>query len=56
MKKGQLLVTFDQEFIAGKGYCLETPVLITNTDSFLDVVETSKGRVDAGEHLISVLK
>lgn len=56
VKKGQLLVTFDQEFIAGKGYCLETPVLITNTDSFLDVVETSKGRVDAGEHLISVLK
>lgn len=56
VKKGQLLVTFDQQFIAGKGYCLETPVLITNTDSFLDVVETSKGRVDAGEHLISVLK
>lgn len=56
VKKGQLLVTFDREFITGKGYCLETPVLITNTDSFLDVVETSKDRVDAGENLINVLK
>lgn len=56
VKKGQLLVTFDREFITGKGYCLETPVLITNTDSFLDVVETSKDRVDAGENLLNVLK
>ncbi len=55
VKKGQLLVTFDREFITGKGYCLETPVLITNTDSFLDVVETSKDRVDAGENLINVI-
>lgn len=56
VKKGQLLVTFDREFITGKGYCLETPVLITNTDSFLDVVETGKDRVDAGENLLNVLK
>lgn len=56
VKKGQLLVTFDREFITGKGYCLETPVLITNTDSFLDVVETAKDRVDAGENLLNVLR
>ena len=56
VKKGQLLVTFDRDFITGKGYCLETPVLITNTDSFLDVVETVKDRVDAGENLLNVLK
>ena len=40
VKKGQLLIAFDKELIEGKGYCLETPVIITNSDDFLDVVET----------------
>ena len=35
VKKGQLLVTFDKEFIESKGYCMETPVIVTNTDDFL---------------------
>lgn len=56
VKKGQLLVTFDKEFIESKGFCMETPVLITNTDKFLDVVETGKGRVDQGECLLTLVK
>ena len=56
VKKGQLLVTFDQELIKGKGYCLETPVLVANTDQFLDVVETAGAQVETGEPLLTVLK
>lgn len=56
VKKGQLLVTFDKEFIESKGFCMETPVLITNTDKFLDVVETGKDRVDQGECLLTLVK
>lgn len=55
VKKGQLLVTFDQAFIESKGYCMETPVLVTNADDFLDVVETAAQQVNPGENLLKVL-
>lgn len=54
--KGQLLVTFDQAFIEGKGYCMETPILVTNTDKFLDVVECGQAQVNAGDELLKILK
>lgn len=56
VKKGQLLITFDKELIEGKGYCLETPVIITNSDDFLDVVETAEGEVEPGNSLVKILK
>lgn len=56
IEKGQLLITFDKEFIESKGYCTETPVLVSNSDDFLDVVETSEEYADAGDLLLNVLK
>lgn len=56
VKKGQLLVTFDQEFIEGQGYCMETPVIVTNSDDYLDVVEIGKDKIAPGEGLLKVLK
>lgn len=56
VKKGQLLIAFDKELIEGKGYCLETPVIITNSDDFLDVVETAEGEVEPGNSLVKILK
>lgn len=56
IEKGQLLITFDKEFIESKGYCIETPVLVSNSDDFLDVVETSEEYADAGDLLLNVLK
>lgn len=56
VKKGQLLITFNQAFIEGKGYCMETPVIITNSDDFLDVIELDKQQVEPGESLIKVLR
>lgn len=56
VKKGQLLVSFDMAFIEEKGYCLETPVLVTNSDDYLEVVETATEHVAQGDVLLKVLK
>lgn len=56
IKQGQLLITFDKEFIEKKGYCIQTPVIVTNTDDFLDVVEVSKEQVNSGDSLLKILK
>ncbi len=53
--KGQLLLEFDQAFIESKGYCMETPVLVTNADDYLDVVETSAAQVNCGDELLRIL-
>lgn len=56
VEKGQLLITFDIDFIKSRGYCIETPVLISNSDEFLDVVETSSEQAEPGELFLNVLK
>lgn len=56
VQKGQLILLFDKEFIENKGYCLETPVLITNTDCFLEIIETTDSKIDPGETLLKLLK
>lgn len=56
IEKGQLLIKFDKEFIEGKGYCIETPVLISNSDDFLEIVETNSDQVEHGDNLIKVIK
>ena len=56
IEKGQLLITFDKEFIESKGYCVETPVLVSNSDDFLDVVETREEYAAEGDLLLNVLK
>ena len=56
VKQGDLLVSFDQEFIEGKGYCLETPILVTNVEDFLDVVQMGSGQIHAGDELLELVK
>jgi len=53
--KGQSLITFDKAAIEAAGYKTETPVVVTNTDDYLDVVETVEGPVQAGADLLAVL-
>ena len=55
VKKGQLLLEFDIALIESKGYLTETPVLVTNAEDYLDVVETSSEYVNAGEELLKIL-
>lgn len=53
--KGQLLITFDMRAIEAAGCKTETPMVITNTDDYLDVVETVEGPVTAGADLLAIL-
>jgi Phosphotransferase system IIA components len=49
------LVEFDIDAITKEGYSLITPVLVTNSDDYFDIVETTSESVDYLEQLIRVL-
>ncbi|AGF54730.1 PTS system beta-glucosides-specific IIC component [Clostridium saccharoperbutylacetonicum] len=56
IKKGDLLITFDKEAIIKEGYSLDTPILVTNTNDYLDiVVVNSNSSINAGKDLIVLL-
>lgn len=55
VKKGQLLVSFDLEAIKSEGYSMVTPVIITNTTDYLDVVKTANDTVKHNEDLLTVI-
>ena len=55
VKKGQLLIEFEPEKIKEAGYPVVTPVLVTNTASYLDVVPTEAGTIAESENLITVV-
>lgn len=52
---GQLLVEFDKEQIEKAGYCTDTPIVITNSSDFLDVIEIEKKAIEQGEMILSIL-
>lgn len=54
--KGQLMITFDREMMEAEGFCMETPVIITNSAAYLDVVEEKRERTGAGERLLTVIQ
>ena len=41
----------DLAFVKEKGFCLETPVVITNSAQYLDVLDVAKDTIHAGEDL-----
>ncbi|MNJ75430.1 PTS system beta-glucoside-specific EIIBCA component [compost metagenome] len=53
--KGQRLVTFDIGKIEQAGYSVETPIIITNTDNYLEIIETKESKVIAGDVLLTGL-
>ena len=55
VKKGDVLVEFDIEAIKKAGYSVVTPVIVTNTNDWADVVETDSKTVTTGDTLIHVL-
>lgn len=52
---GTPLVSFDLEKIKAEGYSLVTPIVITNTSSYLDIVETNEEQVSHRDELLTVL-
>ena len=55
VKKGQLLVTCDLDAIAKEGYSMVTPIIITNTADYLDVVPMKKKEIGCGEELLTLI-
>lgn len=56
IKKGQKLVTFDIEGIKNDGYKVTTPIIVTNTNDYLDVLPTEFRYVGAEDEVITVVK
>lgn len=55
IQAGQRLGTFDIEAIKAAGYNIVTPVIIANTDNYLDVLTTQEPHIYQNEPLIKVL-
>ena len=55
VKKGQLLVSCDLNAIAKAGYSMVTPVIITNTDDYLDIVSMGNKAAKHGEDLLTLI-
>ncbi len=55
VKVGDLLLEFDREKIKAADYDLTTPILITNTSSFLAVLPLEVTTVQKGESIIKIL-
>ena len=55
VKKGDLLLEFDMELIQKEGYSIVTPVIITNTDDYTDVVPADVTDIKHGDDAITVL-
>ena len=50
------LLEFDIDEIKKAGYVLTTPIIITNTDEYLDVLEMKKENIEFGDELITIVK
>ena len=55
VKKGQLLLEFDIKKITQAGYSIITPIIISNTDDFSDIIPTDAKQVVVGDTIITVL-
>lgn len=55
VKKGQLMITVDIEAVKAAGYSMVTPIIVTNTDDYLDVVAMNASTVNKGDELLTLL-
>ncbi|WP_026672842.1 beta-glucoside-specific PTS transporter subunit IIABC [Alkalihalobacterium bogoriense] len=56
VKEGDLLVSFDLENIKEAGFDVTTPIIITNTDQYLEVIETKQVEIQAKEPLLTLVR
>lgn len=54
--KGQLLLEFEIEGIKHEGYSIVSPVIITNSDQFIDILYEAGQNTDYNSSLITLLK
>ncbi|ETT53473.1 beta-glucoside-specific PTS transporter subunit IIABC [Paenibacillus sp. FSL P4-0338] len=54
--KGQLLLEFDLEAIRAAGFVTATPVIVTNSAQYLDVLKSTGTEVPSGELLLTLIR
>lgn len=55
VKKGQKLIEFDIDQIKAAGYSVETPVVVTNSAQYLDILVQNVDKVERQDHLLSIV-
>lgn len=55
VSRGQHLLSFDLADVKKKGYCLQTPVIITNTKDYLEILSTMQKEVVPDDVLLHVM-
>jgi len=55
IKKGELLLEFDKEAMQEAGYDCTTPIIVTNSADYLDVIGVEEGKVETGERIMTIL-
>ena len=55
VKRGQRLLACDLDAVRAAGYDITTPVIVTNTDEFLDIVPVQQPAVKHGDRLLTIL-
>ena len=56
IQKGQLLMEFNVEEIKKEGYSVVSPIIITNSNDYLDIIETSERKVKTGDTLLHIIR
>lgn len=56
IKKGDLLVEFDLEKIKEKGYETITPLIVTNTSDYLDILDEESKEVELNDTILTLIK
>lgn len=56
VEAGQKLVSFDIDFIKEKGFSVQTPVVVTNSSDFEDILFTNESSVEQGDYLLTSVR
>jgi len=56
VSQGKKLMTFELDKVEGEGYEISTPVVITNSDLYDEVIVTTSKTIDYGEILMNIVK
>lgn len=55
VSKGEILLEFDIEMLRNEGYSISTPMIITNSDEYTDVIIEKFGKVNKGEEILILI-
>lgn len=54
VKAGDILVKFDRDTVMKKGFDISTPVIVTNSSDYTEVVVSKFGKVNVGENVLAL--